>query len=144
YGVLNYAAGETNKNFNVLTIDNAFVDGARTVNLALSNPSGAALGTQNTAALTITDNDTMNGPNPIDQARFFVQLHYYDFLSRYPDQSGWDFWTNNIDSCTPKPSCTDLQRINTSAAYFLSIEFQQTGYLVERLYKAAYGDASGT
>src|SRR5205085_9089762 len=41
YGVLNFAAGETNKNFNVLTIDNAFVDGARTVNLALSNPSGA-------------------------------------------------------------------------------------------------------
>ncbi|MDT5261361.1 MAG: hypothetical protein QOC61_365, partial [Acidobacteriota bacterium] len=27
-----------------------------------------------------------------------------------------------------------------SAAFFLSIEFQQTGYLVERMYKAAYGD----
>src|SRR5205807_8993523 len=26
----------------------------------------------------------------------------------------------------------------------LSIEFQQTGYLVERLYKAAYGDGSAT
>jgi hypothetical protein len=26
----------------------------------------------------------------------------------------------------------------------LSVEFQQTGYLVERLYKAAYGDGSGT
>jgi len=31
----------------------------------------------------------------------------------------------------------------SSAAFFLSIEFQQTGYLVERIYKAAYGDASG-
>jgi hypothetical protein len=31
-----------------------------------------------------------------------------------------------------------------SGAFFLSIEFQQTGYLVERLYKAAYGDANGT
>src|SRR5439155_15310815 len=81
--------------------------------------------------------------NPIDQARFFVQLHYYDFLSRYPDQSGWDFWTSNINNCTPKPSCTDSQRINTSAAYFLSIEFQQTGYLVERIYKTAYGNGSG-
>src|SRR5207249_2912653 len=30
------------------------------------------------------------------------------------------------------------------AAYFLSIEFQQTGYLVERIYKSAYGDATGT
>src|SRR5438067_814894 len=36
------------------------------------------------------------------------------------------------------------ERINVSAAYFLSIEFQQTGYLVERIYKAAYGSASGT
>src|SRR5262249_40445357 len=29
-------------------------------------------------------------------------------------------------------------------AFFLSIEFQKTGYLVERLYKTAYGDAVGT
>jgi len=28
-----------------------------------------------------------------------------------------------------------------SGAFFLSIEFQQTGYLVERIYKTAYGDA---
>jgi hypothetical protein len=31
-----------------------------------------------------------------------------------------------------------------SAAFFLSIEFQDTGYLVERIYKAAYGDANGS
>ena len=35
-------------------------------------------------------------------------------------------------------------RINVSAAFYLSIEFQQTGYLVERLYKSAFGDATGT
>ncbi|HEX8117900.1 MAG TPA: VCBS repeat-containing protein, partial [Pyrinomonadaceae bacterium] len=29
-----------------------------------------------------------------------------------------------------------------AAAFFLSIEFQETGYLVERIYKAAYGDAT--
>jgi len=62
--------------------------------------------------LTINDNDAVNGPNPLDQARFFVQQHYYDFLGRYPDQNGWDFWTNNINNCTPRPSCTDIQRIN--------------------------------
>jgi len=88
------------------------------------------------------------GTNPpqfitIDDTDFFVEYQYIDFLSRMPDQSGFDFWTGNINNCTPKPSCTDAQRINTSAAYFLSIEFQQTGYLVERLYKAAYGDGSG-
>ncbi|HKE55249.1 MAG TPA: hypothetical protein VKB46_01060, partial [Pyrinomonadaceae bacterium] len=31
-------------------------------------------------------------------------------------------------------------RISVSASFFLSIEFQNTGYLVERLYKVAYGD----
>jgi len=30
-----------------------------------------------------------------------------------------------------------------SASFFLSIEFQDTGYLVERVYKAAFGDATG-
>ncbi len=40
-------------------------------------------------------------------------------------------------------NCVNDKRNNVSAAYFLSIEFQQTGYLVERMYKAAYGDAAG-
>src|SRR5213078_4062588 len=35
-------------------------------------------------------------------------------------------------------------RVNVSGAFFLSIEFQQTGYLVERIYKTGYGDATGT
>jgi hypothetical protein len=38
----------------------------------------------------------------------------------------------------------DTKRANVSAAFFISIEFQQTGYLVERLYKTAYADADGT
>jgi hypothetical protein len=35
-------------------------------------------------------------------------------------------------------------RINVSGAFFLSIEFQQTGYLVEKIYKTAFGDATGS
>src|SRR5205814_610808 len=34
-------------------------------------------------------------------------------------------------------------RTDTSAAFFLSIEFQQTGYLVYRIYKSSYGDLPG-
>ena len=37
-----------------------------------------------------------------------------------------------------------MKRINVSAAFFLSIEFQETGYLVYRMYKAAYGNLPGT
>ncbi len=93
------------------------------------------------SAELFTDNDT--SANPIDTARFFVRQHYLDFLNREPDQSGWDFWTNQITSCGADQSCIDIKRVNVSAAYFLSIEFQQTGYLVEREYKTAYGDGTG-
>lgn len=82
--------------------------------------------------------------NQIDIPRTFVQQHYVDFLSRQPDQSGWDFWTNQITACGGDVGCLEVHRINVSASFFLSIEFQQTGYLVERLYKAAYGDATGS
>ncbi len=87
------------------------------------------------------------GPNPVRDpsfnSDFYVRQHYLDFLNRVPDQSGLDFWKNQIDQCTTQ-ECRDIRRINVSAAFFLSIEFQETGYLVERLYKAAYGDAVGT
>jgi Calx-beta domain/Carboxypeptidase regulatory-like domain/Beta-propeller repeat len=145
FGTLNLAAGETSKSFEVLIVDDAYVEGDEFFFVTLSDAVGATLGTPNPAMVTITDNDTVpTTVNPIDQTRFFVQMGYYDFLSRYPDQAGWDFWINNINGCAPQPSCIESQRINTSAAFFLSIEFQQTGYLVEKIYKASYGDASGT
>lgn len=81
--------------------------------------------------------------NQIDSADFFVRQHYLDFLNRQPDAAGLAFWTNEITSCGADPHCVEVKRTNVSTAYFLSIEFQQTGYLVERIYKAAYGDANG-
>jgi hypothetical protein len=83
-------------------------------------------------------------PNPIDTADFFVRQHYTDFLNRVPDTDGLNFWTNQITSCGTNAACIDAKRVNVSAAFYLSIEFQETGYLVERMYKSAYGDASGT
>jgi hypothetical protein len=71
-----------------------------------------------------------------------VHQHYLDFLSREPDQSGLNFWTNQITSCGTDQPCIELKRINVSAAFYLSIEFQETGYFVERVYKAAYGETT--
>jgi hypothetical protein len=81
-----------------------------------------------------------NQPITIDDSDFFVQQHYVDFLSRFPDQSGFAFWQNDINQCGTNATCTEAHRINVSAAFFLSIEFQQTGYLVYKTYKAAFGN----
>jgi len=78
--------------------------------------------------------------NPLDTTDFFVRQQYLDFLNRQADDSGLAFWKSNIDNCSPQQSCVDVQRINTSAAFFLSIEFQQTGYLVYKIYKASFGN----
>ena len=65
-----------------------------------------------------------NTPITINDADFFVNQQYTDFLSRFPDQSGFDFWINQIASCGGNQVCIDGQRDNTSGAFFLSIEFQ--------------------
>jgi hypothetical protein len=79
----------------------------------------------------------------IDGSGFFVAQHYRDFLSREPDAPGLQFWTQGIDSCGSDAACREVKRIETSAAFFLSIEFNETGYLVYRAHKAAYGNAPG-
>jgi hypothetical protein len=76
----------------------------------------------------------------IDNPQFFVRQHYNDFLGRSPDAAGLQFWTNNITSCGADANCVAVKRVDTSAAFFLSIEFQQTGFYVYRVNKAAFGD----
>src|SRR6185503_6328026 len=82
--------------------------------------------------------------NKIDDPQFFVAQHYRDFLNREPDASGLAHWVNQITSCGTDAACTEVRRINVSAAFFLSIEFQETGYLVYKFYKASYGNLPGT
>jgi hypothetical protein len=81
--------------------------------------------------------------NEIDDPQFFVAQHYRDFLNREPDASGLAFWVNEITSCGANAQCIQIKRVNVSAAFFLSIEFQETGYLVYKFYKAAYGNLPG-
>jgi hypothetical protein len=85
-----------------------------------------------------------NTPITINDQDFFVNQQYVDFLGRFPDQGGFDFWTSQITGCGANAGCIDFMRVNTSGAFFLSIEFQETGYLVYRMYKSAYGDADGS
>jgi hypothetical protein len=81
--------------------------------------------------------------NPIGDVSFFVRQHYLDFLNREPDASGQSFWTNNVLSCGVDQTCAEVRRINASAAFFLSIEFQQTGNLVYKMNKVGFGNLPG-
>lgn len=262
-GTLTFSAGQASKTFTVLIPDDSFVEtGNETVNLALSNPNGAALGSPSASVLTITDNDSPNitpsqkvfvarlsgsqevptnastasgvayvlvdpslnsitasvfftglsgnatgahihGPaapgtnaaivfdfgappsatsgginnrgftvtptqlqtfkdgqfymnvhstafpggeirgqllfNEIDEPGFFAREHYYDFLNRTPDGAGLTFWTNEITSCGANAQCLEAKRVNVSAAYFLSPEFQDSGMFYYLTTKAAFG-----
>ncbi len=77
--------------------------------------------------------------NPLDTPEYFVRQHYLDFLGREPDEAGFNFWSDQILSCNGDADCLERRTVNVSAAYFLSAEFQRTGGLVDRLYRASYG-----
>ena len=109
------------------------------------NSKGIFVGAFNIGSVSSTfQHGYVCGSNPIDDAQFFVHQHYLNFLNREPDADGLAFWANQITSCGSDSQCIETKRINVSAAFFLSIEFQQTGYLAYRMYKASYGNLPGT
>lgn len=140
-GTLRFAPGETQKTFDVLITNDNIDEANETVFLGLLNATGnAGIGPRNSANLIIHNGLSFFPPlttNPVDTSSFYTEQHYHDFLNRVPDPSGKAFWTNNIESCGTDMQCREIKRIDTSAAFFLSIEFQQTGFLVYRLYKAS-------
>ncbi|HYY42398.1 MAG TPA: DUF4214 domain-containing protein, partial [Pyrinomonadaceae bacterium] len=146
---LTFQPGETTKTFKVPLINDVHVEGDETFQVRLANPEGATLGAQQTAVVTITDNDTAQpSTNPINQSPFFVRQQYLDFLSREPDPPGFSAWlnvlnncpdVNNLDSSAPSAQC---DRILVSSSFFGSQEFQLKGTFVFLFEKVAFGNPS--
>jgi hypothetical protein len=102
-----------------------------------SQRSFSQLGETTSAAFTALPAD--DGQNPLDTPEYFVRQHYLDFLGREPDEAGFNFWSDQLQECGADAGCGERRRINVSAAYFLSIEFQETGRIVDGLYRASFG-----
>lgn len=142
-GTLTFGPGEITKTIPILINEDSFVEGDETLSVLLSNPSGGGAVAGGLATLTIVDDDfAPPSSNPIDDASTFVCQQYHDFLNRQPDAAGLAFWTNEITSCGANAACIATKRQNVSAAFFLSIEFQETGFNVIRTQRAAFGRKS--
>jgi glucose/arabinose dehydrogenase len=133
-GTLTFAAGETQQTFAVPIIDDGYVEGNEHLTLQLFNPSGATLGAQSTATLTIVDNDIPSRANPIFNTDFFVRQQYLDFLSREPEPG--QPWSAVLNNCAPNDQTCD--RISVSANFFRSQEFQLKGLFIYHFYKLAF------
>ncbi len=142
-GRLQFAIGETSKTFIIPIVDDALVESPEVLNVILSAPVGATLGTPNTATITISNNDTAPATqNPIDGVEFFVTQQYIDFLGRLPDAIGFQNWVNTLGNCPnggfgefDNPTC---DRVHVSSGFFLSEEFRGRGYFAYKFYEVGF------
>jgi glucose/arabinose dehydrogenase len=138
---LTFNPGETQKTFTVPIIDDGYTEPDESLQLELFNPSGATLGAQSTATLTISDNDPSPSANPFYTTDFFIRQQYLDFLSREPDTAGFNNWQSLLNGCPnpfnidPNSTSHTCDRVTVSANFFLSAEFQLKGFFVYRFYK---------
>ena len=143
---LTFGPGEAAKSVRVPVIDDVHVEPNENVGLTLSNPSaGATVGPFGTTTLFITSADTAGQQNPADTHAFFVRQQYIDFLSREPEQSGFDAWLGVLNGCSnayntdPNNLAAQCDRPLVSSSFFRSPEFQTKGAHVYRYYTLTHG-----
>jgi hypothetical protein len=146
-GTLNFAPGDTFKRFTVPLINDGYAEGNETFNVVLSNPTNATLDTPSTVPVTIADNESVDGPNPILQTNaagvdFFVRQHYLDFLGREPEVG--QPWSGILNGCSdqfntnPNSPAAGCDRISVSGSFFGSPEYKTKGFYVIDMYRVSF------
>jgi uncharacterized delta-60 repeat protein/CSLREA domain-containing protein len=77
--------------------------------------------------------------NPLDTVEYFVRQQYVDILNREPDETGFNYWSDQILACGDDAACTRSQRTGVAAAFFIENEFQQSGAFIYDVYESALG-----
>lgn len=76
---------------------------------------------------------------------FFIQQQYIDFLRRFPEPSGMQFYLNILNGCQSTDiECIKYTRGALSANFFRSPEFQRKGSFVMYLYMVSVGQRPAT
>jgi hypothetical protein len=145
-GRLHFAPFETAKSFPVLITEDSLVEGQEFAQIILNDSTTVV--PVDLAHLIIEDDSEEPTVNASDVPALFVRQHYHDFLGRDADAPGLAFWVGEFNRCQniadPLQSarCNEDVRVNVSAAFFLSIEFRQTGFLVYRMYRASLPESA--
>lgn len=78
-GTLTFTQAAQTQSFNVVIVNNSTYEQSETVNLVLTNPTNAVLGTRSTAVLTITDDDPIPGTStPIGGTATPIFVDFYE------------------------------------------------------------------
>jgi VCBS repeat-containing protein len=133
-----FAPGEVVKEIYIPLVDDAHVEGGESVEVRLRNATGATIvAEQSSGRLTISDNDTAGGVNPIFNSVFFVRQHYLDFLSREPEEK--EPWSGVLNRCPNVNNDSSCDRTLVSQSFFGSPEFRLKGFFVYNFYRVAFG-----
>jgi len=122
-GTLALANGETSESFSVTILDDGLIENEESINLLLTNPTGgASLGSQNTALLTIIDNEPdLNRDGKIDIG------DYSGLANRWMDNCTGPDWCEGADF--DSSSAVDFNDLATICEYWLDLRYDVLHFL---------------
>jgi hypothetical protein len=75
--------------------------------------------------------------NPLDTAEYFVRQQYVDLMGREPEEGGFNYWSDRILECGKDGLCINARRVAVAAAFFMSLEYQESGSYFYDVYQGA-------